>query len=722
MNLFSILTSISVVACTILVIIILKFGKACIHRVWALFVAFVGIWEFGGFFISVADQDQALFWWRFCHVGIIFLPVFLFHVTFLMCELKKKFFLYLAYCQAVFFIFYNFISNNFISGVRFSFSSFYYGTLGSVYHIFLCIWAIILGFSLVSLTLGLFRFSGLKRAQIKYFLILNLVGFSGGITNFLPAYGIDVYPFGSITTPLYCIISTYAILRYRLLDTTVVITRSAIFIAVYSVVLGIPIFLAFGFQPRLVDLLGIHWWALPLFCSTFLATVGPFVYLYIDRKAQDRILREQRSYQNVLRGASSGMIRIKDLKRLLSLIVRVVAKVVRIKYVGIYLFIEESDLYSLHSHRGHVDFSGVQSMIVTKSVLVKQLAVKRQPIVAEEVLMKIRDEPQNVFMVKLYEEMKALGAALIIPSLVDERLIGILVLGEKKSEKLYSSDDIIVFSVLANQAALAIENAQFYDEIQKTQEQLFQAEKMATIGTMADGLSHQINNRFHALSLISGDSIDILKMLDTSQCDEGVLSAIKDVKSGLERIQANVLQGGEVVRGLLKYSRPGEAGFEPVDIKDVIAGAIDMVQYKIKLKEINFVQGIPEGLPKLRGNLTQLQEVFFNMFDNAYDAIKERQSTLKEDGYMGKIELAASLDDGYLKVVVSDNGMGVKDKDKKCLFTPFFTTKATARKGTGLGLYVIEKIVSAHDGKLSMDSTHRSGTQFTIILPLSESR
>jgi len=315
-----------------------------------------------------------------------------------------------------------------------------------------------------------------------------------------------------------------------------------------------------------------------------------------------------------------------------------------------------------------------------------------------------------------------MGASIFIPSLIDDRLIGILALGNKRSKKLYSADDLIVFSVLANQAALAIENAQFYDEINKTHEQLFQAEKLATIGTMADGLSHQINNRFHALSLISGDSLDILKTLDTSRCDQGIVSAINDVKSGLERIQANVLQGGEVVKGLLKYSRPGEAGFEPINIKDIIAGAVDMVQYKIKLIEIKFSQNIPENLPKLRGNLTQLQEVFFNLFDNAYDAIKERQVSAKEEGYRGKIDVAASLEDGNLRVLVSDNGMGVKDKDKKSLFTPFFTTKATVKKGTGLGLYVIEKIVAAHNGKLSMDSTYQSGTQFTVILPLAGSR
>ena len=104
--------------------------------------------------------------------------------------------------------------------------------------------------------------------------------------------------------------------------------------------------------------------------------------------------------------------------------------------------------------------------------------------------------------------------------------------------------------------------------------------------------------------------------------------------------------------------------------------------------------------------------------NNAYDAIKERQLLLKEEGYRGKIEISASQNNGSVEIIVSDNGMGIKDIDKKKLFTPFFTTKATAKKGTGLGLYVIEKIIASHNGKIKIDSAYQKGTSFIITLPL----
>jgi signal transduction histidine kinase len=413
------------------------------------------------------------------------------------------------------------------------------------------------------------------------------------------------------------------------------------------------------------------------------------------------------------------MIRIKDLKKLLNVVVHVITKTVKIKHAAIYLFDKEANNYAFHACRGKRKLVGDSAFIDSGSPLVWQLNFTKKPIVTEELVMRLRDEGQNQSMLKFVEQLKWLEGALVVPSFVEDRLIGILILGEKISGKLYSEDDLIVFSVLTNQAALAIENAQFYDEVKRTHEQLFQAEKMATIGTMADGLSHQINNRFHALSLISGDALDILKTYDGSNCSEETKQVLTDLKSALARIEANVLQGGEVVKGLLKYSRPGEGGYELVDLKDVLGGAIDMVQYKIKLKEIDLIQNIPLDLPKLYGNLTQLQEVFFNLIDNAYDATKERQTFLKEEGYKSRIEISASSVNGSIEIIVSDNGMGVKDLDRKKLFTPFFTTKATAKKGTGLGLYVIDKIVSAHNGKIIIDSIYKSGTRFTITLPIS---
>jgi len=147
-------------------------------------------------------------------------------------------------------------------------------------------------------------------------------------------------------------------------------------------------------------------------------------------------------------------------------------------------------------------------------------------------------------------------------------------------------------------------------------------------------------------------------------------------------------------------------------------GAVEMVSYKIKLREIDLVKDIATGLPCLNTNIVQLQEVFFNLIDNAYDAIKERQMILNEEDYRGRIEISVMADQGALHINVQDNGIGIKSDDKRKVFTPFFTTKATSKKGTGLGLYVIQKIIAAHNGQIRINSVYRSGTCFTVSLPI----
>lgn len=693
--------------------------KTKLHYIWTFFNISVGMWGLGALFISLSkDYNSAYLSWKFAHFGIITIPIFFFHTVYIFCELKKRWLLHLVYFQGIIFLILDVTGFLFAKNLVYSFDSFYYIESTPFYSLFLLIWFVLVLYGHYELAISFQQASRIKKVQISYFFLGTLLGFGGGLLNFPEVYKIHIYPFGNYFLPIYPIIVTYAIFRYRLMDVRLVVTRSGIFLAVYSLILGTPLLIIYFLQNELVKFLKLSWWIVPFLFSTALATLGPFLYVYFDRKIEQRLLSEQKKYQDILKSASRGMIRIRKLDLLLRLVVYVVKKIVHIKHASIFLVDEFKLGYNLKAKRVSKGVSINVGHLDVLSPLIQILLSKHEPIITEETVMKFRDDASNSDLAGLVEQLIGLGAALVIPSFIEDKLVGILVLGEKRSGKLYTQDDLTVFSVLANQAALAIENAQFYEEIRKTQESLFQAEKMATICTMADGLSHQINNRFHALSLIAGDSMDVLKTYDYSQCSEETRQIFNDLKNSLERIQANVLQGGEVVKGLLKYSRPGQGGFERVNFKDVLDGAVEMVSYKIKLREIDLVKDIATGLPCLNTNIVQLQEVFFNLIDNAYDAIKERQMILNEEDYRGRIEISVMADQGALHINVQDNGIGIKSDDKRKVFTPFFTTKATSKKGTGLGLYVIQKIIAAHNGQIRINSVYRSGTCFTVSLPI----
>jgi signal transduction histidine kinase len=145
-----------------------------------------------------------------------------------------------------------------------------------------------------------------------------------------------------------------------------------------------------------------------------------------------------------------------------------------------------------------------------------------------------------------------------------------------------------------------------------------------------------------------------------------------------------------------------------------------MVQFKIKIQELKIVRDYDvTTIPKIKGNFTQLQEVFFNLIDNGYDAMMQRKNEAKEVSYQPTLIVRVLKEDGYAQIIFEDNGMGVKDEDLHKLFTPFFTTKLSSKKGTGLGLYVIRKIVEDnHQGQVEMVSKYMQGTQMKLRLPI----
>ncbi|MDP8259708.1 MAG: HAMP domain-containing sensor histidine kinase, partial [Candidatus Gygaella obscura] len=198
----------------------------------------------------------------------------------------------------------------------------------------------------------------------------------------------------------------------------------------------------------------------------------------------------------------------------------------------------------------------------------------------------------------------------------------------------------------------------------------------------------------------------------------------EELKYSLKRIKDNAMQGGEVVRGILKYSRTGKEGIEPLSIDQILDSAIEMVKYKVKMEKLNLLRLFAKDLPPIKGNLTQLQEVFFNLIDNANDAIAEYAEEQETSDFKGTIQVNAhTLPDDHIRIIFEDNGIGVKEDDREKLFTPFFTTKVSSRRGTGLGLYVIKKIITQnHNGRIFIESHYKKGTKFIIELPIFKQR
>lgn len=695
------------------IIVLSKNFKSELNRSFAFFAFSVSFWSSGYFLWQIStDSHWALFWCRVLMMGAIFIPSTFYHfcVSLIHKNLFYRTSIKFFYFLSVIFLLLNF-TPLFVEGVvpRMYFP--YWPEPGMFFIPFLCEFIMLAIYSHYLMYQSYKKLSGLKRKQIKYVFLGTAIGFIGGSTNYFLWFKIDIPPIGNILVSVYVFLLAYSVIRYRLMDIKVVVTRAGLFILIYTLVLGIPVCLGLNF-------LGTGLWMLPVFLMGIFATLGPFIYLYMQRKAEAQLLAEQHQYQATLRRASLGMGRIKDLKHLLNLMVHIVTRTVRIEHASVHLLHRESGKFILKASKGYKDFYHPQSTFKIKSPLVKYLMKIKEPFLTEEITHKAHDF-RDQELLAVYENISGLKAELVVPCLVEDKLLAFISLGKRRQGKMYNQDDLIVFSILASQSALAIENAMFYEDVQKTTEQLFKAEKMATLGTMADGLSHQINNRLHSMGFVAGDALDTIRMFKKKgKLAKNIKELLDDLEYALSRIEDNVKRGGEIVGGLLRYTRKGEEGFEAVELSPLLDAALEMAQFKIKLNQFQLDRNFNGTVPKIRGNFTQLQEVLFNIVDNAYDAMMQRKKDLKESDYQPCLQISTNLENNKLNVVIEDNGIGVKPQDMNKLFTPFFTTKATSKKGTGLGMYVIRQIIEEnHGGKVNFSSRYKRGSKTVLTLP-----
>ncbi len=238
-----------------------------------------------------------------------------------------------------------------------------------------------------------------------------------------------------------------------------------------------------------------------------------------------------------------------------------------------------------------------------------------------------------------------------------------------------------------------------YDELKTTQEQLHSAEKLASIGQLAAGVAHEINNPLGTIMLYSSMLNKEMAKLEAGQQYSEDLNLIMDEAKRCKNIVAN----------LLNFARQGKLRLTDVNILDIISIIVKTIFINPVFKGISISLHNDVDEPIIKADEDQIKQVFLNIINNACEAMEDRQNK--------KIEIRIYKVNDQLAVDISDNGCGIPKENMSKLFTPFFSTKKIG-KGTGLGLPITYGIIKMHRGDIKVQSISGEGTTFTIKLPI----
>lgn len=235
-------------------------------------------------------------------------------------------------------------------------------------------------------------------------------------------------------------------------------------------------------------------------------------------------------------------------------------------------------------------------------------------------------------------------------------------------------------------------------EEREKQERLYLTDRLASVGEMASGVAHELNN---PLTSIIGLSSLLAKQ-----------DMPAENKEDLEAINAEAQRCAAIVKNLLAFARKHAPNRQPLSVTKVVEDVLKLRAYEHRSHNVIVETDLPDGLPQVEADYFQLQQVFLNIILNAETAMVDANG-------QGTLRITGDRTDGYVRLSFSDNGPGIDKKNMGLIFNPFFTTKAVG-KGTGLGLSISYGIIAAHGGKIQAKNNSNKGVTFTVELPVIE--
>ena len=649
---------------------------------------------------------------------VFFIPVYIKFVHSFLGISRRKWLEYLAFSISLIFLFFT-QTGLFITG----FNEYSFGTIakaGPVYHIFSFIAISTVIYCILTLFFNMKKAgNNQQKNRIKY--TLFGMGLSSILIslNYLPVSGFNVYPVGNFSF-IPAIVLAFGVLKYDLLDIGAVIRKGTIYFSLTGILTILYILVIYIFNSLFMH----SKYGSPVILSLVFALMIALLFNPIKTKVQDFIdnffFRGKYDYRKTLKEISGKMTSLLRFDEITGLLTGSISEALQVSNVGFLIYDSKKECFQSYSRRSEpLDDTGknhpMAAFLEKNRKPLSKTVIDKSPVSEKE-------------RRSIINALDSIEASLVIPMIFRKKLTGMITLGEKKSGELFVREDMELLSTIADQSAIAIENARNYEKIEKmnidlerkveertaalkqaleekdkTQKQLIQSESLAAIGQLVAGAAHELNNPLSSTSSLIQISIE--SMSEWKEKGETENEIIDDLEFSLKELK----RARDIVKSLLGLSRQTQTYVEPVNINVVMDDALRVLYNQYKYLDVKIEKDYDEDLPEIEGNFANLGQVFINIIKNAIQALPEGK---------GNISLITRYkkDTNNIAAECHDTGDGIPPEILKDIFKPFFTTKEIG-EGTGLGLYISHEIIKRHGGDIYVRSVVGEGSTFTIALP-----
>lgn len=536
------------------------------------------------------------------------------------------------------------------------------------------------------------RSSFLRRNQMRYVLAYTIVGFIGGATNFLLWYDIPIPPVGNIFVGAYMVGVGYAVVRFRLMEFDLLAAR----VVVYSVLIAV----IGALTPLLLSVLDIlppaRTGAVPVYVVSILVAALLFWWIPVVRRGVDaaleqRVLGSRLSDRDLLRSLAGRLSSAQGEGELFDKVVSGVSEALDVDDIAIYTRSEFETDFSCRAV-ANVRRAG-RAPFPEQSPLARALQERQSSILFDEIEHQSVGEARNYFA----ELRRKQGIELAVPIIGDTFFYGFLVMGPRTAQALYTEIDVSLLEAIGLQMGLNLRARQL-------ERRASQTEKLIALGTLAAGLAHELRNPLTSVQTFSA-------LLRESRPDPEALQEFSSV------VQRDVARIASIVENVAAFAESNRVDMTRVNLFDVLRTVAEIVHAELERSGTRL--RLPPPIPvHIRGNHSQLLQVFLNLVQNALQALNgspDARIVIEIDDHLPGS--SAQL----LCVTVSDNGPGIDPALLPHIFEPFTTTKSTGERrgkhGMGLGLAIVKRIVQHHHGEIRASSTPGQGTMFRVFLP-----